>query len=194
MGVFDLIELLFDCLPEFDIIDVAEVAADEPNEEDEADARRIITALAGTTHELWTGVCLWHRPTDWQFCWQERSLVRMKALGGDPITKGDALDVLPKVTLGVTRVGKDQLFAAVPPLPGANPRDRATGWEVDIVNSFRNDAELMELVGQRDTPTGRSLYISRPLRITNPACLVCHSSVEAAPKTMVDSVTIMALA
>ena len=67
-----------------------------------------------------------------------------------------------------------------------NPRDRATGWEVDIVNSFRNDAELKELVGQRDTPTGRSLYISRPLRITDPACLVCHSSVEAAPKTMVD--------
>jgi len=67
-----------------------------------------------------------------------------------------------------------------------NPRDRATGWEVDIVNSFRNDAELKELVGQRDTPTGRSLYISRPLRITNPACLMCHSSVEAAPKTMVD--------
>ena len=67
-----------------------------------------------------------------------------------------------------------------------NPRDRATGWEVDIVNSFRNDAELKELVGQRDTPTGRSLYISRPLRISNPACLVCHSSVEAAPKTMVD--------
>jgi len=67
-----------------------------------------------------------------------------------------------------------------------NPRDRATGWEVDIVNSFRNDAELKEFVGERDTPTGRSLYVSRPLRITNPACLQCHSSVEAAPKTMVD--------
>jgi protein-histidine pros-kinase len=67
-----------------------------------------------------------------------------------------------------------------------NPRDRATGWEVDIVNAFRNNAELKELVGERDTPTGKSLYISRPLRITNPACLQCHSSVEAAPKTMVD--------
>ncbi len=66
-----------------------------------------------------------------------------------------------------------------------NPRDRASGWEVDIVNAFRNDAELKELVGQRDTPTGRSLYIARPLRITNGACLQCHSSVEAAPKTMV---------
>ncbi len=67
-----------------------------------------------------------------------------------------------------------------------NPRDRAQGWEVDIVNAFRNDTELKELVGQRETPTGRSLYVSRPLRITNPACLQCHSSVEAAPKTMVD--------
>ena len=67
-----------------------------------------------------------------------------------------------------------------------NPRDRAVGWEVDIVNAFRNDSELKEFVGQRETPTGRSLYISRPLRITNPACLQCHSSVEAAPKTMVE--------
>jgi septum formation protein len=48
--------------------------------EDEADARRIIKSLSGTIHELWTGVCLWLRPGDWQFTWQERSLVRMKAL------------------------------------------------------------------------------------------------------------------
>ncbi len=67
-----------------------------------------------------------------------------------------------------------------------NPRDRAVGWEVDIVNAFRGDADLKEFVGERDTPTGRSLYIARPLRITNPACLQCHSSVEAAPRTMVD--------
>lgn len=48
--------------------------------DDEAHAKRIIQSLSGTVHELWTGVCLWHRPTDWQWCWQERSLVRMKAL------------------------------------------------------------------------------------------------------------------
>ena len=60
-----------------------------------------------------------------------------------------------------------------------NPRDRAEGWEVDIVNAFRNSAELKEFVGQRDTPTGRSLYVARPLR------LQCHSSVDAAPATMV---------
>lgn len=48
--------------------------------EDEADARRIIAALSGTTHELWTGVCLWVRPGDWQICWQEVSTVAMVAL------------------------------------------------------------------------------------------------------------------
>jgi HAMP domain-containing protein len=67
-----------------------------------------------------------------------------------------------------------------------NPRDRAVGWEVDIVSQFRSNADLKEAFGQRDTPTGPSLWIARPLRITNPACLECHSSVEAAPKTLVD--------
>lgn len=67
-----------------------------------------------------------------------------------------------------------------------NPRDRAVGWEVDVVNQFRSNSELKELVGQRETPGGASLYLARPLRITNPACLQCHSSVDAAPKTLVD--------
>jgi septum formation protein len=53
--------------------------------EDEADARRIIKSLSGTVHELWTGVCLWLRPGDWQFTWQEKSLVRMKALSESEI-------------------------------------------------------------------------------------------------------------
>lgn len=53
--------------------------------EDEADARRIIRSLSGTVHELWTGVCLWLRPDNWQFCWQERSLVRMKLLSDSEI-------------------------------------------------------------------------------------------------------------
>jgi septum formation protein len=56
----------------------------KPN--DESDARRIISSLAGTVHELWTGVCLWHRPSDFQYSWQERSLVRMKKLSDAEIT------------------------------------------------------------------------------------------------------------
>jgi HAMP domain-containing protein len=67
-----------------------------------------------------------------------------------------------------------------------NPRDRAVDWEADIVNRFRNQPDQKEFIGERDSGTGRSLYIARPLRITNPACLACHSTVEAAPRTLID--------
>jgi septum formation protein len=48
--------------------------------QDEPDARRILRQLGGRDHELWTGVVLWRRPDDLQLIWQERSLVRMKAM------------------------------------------------------------------------------------------------------------------
>jgi protein-histidine pros-kinase len=67
-----------------------------------------------------------------------------------------------------------------------NPRDRATDWESDIVHEFRNDPSKSELLGERETPTGRSLYLARPIQITNQACLACHSTAEAAPETMID--------
>jgi septum formation protein len=44
------------------------------------DARRILKALAGTVHELWTGVCLWRRPDDLQIAWQEMSRVSMRGM------------------------------------------------------------------------------------------------------------------
>jgi septum formation protein len=47
---------------------------------DAEDARRILRLLGGTSHELWTGVCLWRRPDDIQVSWQEVSLVAFKAL------------------------------------------------------------------------------------------------------------------
>ncbi|MCC6850958.1 MAG: DUF3365 domain-containing protein [Comamonadaceae bacterium] len=67
-----------------------------------------------------------------------------------------------------------------------NPRDRATGWETDVVNRLRGGEQLKEISGLRDTPNGPSLFLAAPLRIVDPACLQCHSSVEGAPKTLVD--------
>jgi len=67
-----------------------------------------------------------------------------------------------------------------------NPRDRAVAWEEDIVSAFKKSADLKEFIGERDTPTGSALYIARPIVITNPACLACHSTPDAAPKTLVD--------
>ena len=67
-----------------------------------------------------------------------------------------------------------------------NLRDKASDWEVDIVQKLRQQADMKEFSGERDTPTGRSLYIARPLQIKDPACLACHSTAADAPKTMVD--------
>jgi septum formation protein len=47
---------------------------------DEADARRILTLLGGSEHELWTGTVLWRRPDDVQLCWQECSRVAFRRL------------------------------------------------------------------------------------------------------------------
>jgi HAMP domain-containing protein len=67
-----------------------------------------------------------------------------------------------------------------------NPSDRATNWESDVINAFRRDPKLAEFVGIRDTPTGQFLTFARPFRLTDPACLSCHSTPAAAPPTMVD--------
>ena len=65
-----------------------------------------------------------------------------------------------------------------------NLADRATDWEADIINAFRNNTSLDELVSDRETPTGRSLVLARPLVVNDQACLACHSTPDVAPPTM----------
>jgi protein-histidine pros-kinase len=67
----------------------------------------------------------------------------------------------------------------------SNPRDRTTDWEADVVNEFRRDTERAEFIGERDTPNGRSLYLSHPIQITDPKCLACHATPEEAPASLV---------
>jgi HAMP domain-containing protein len=68
-----------------------------------------------------------------------------------------------------------------------NPRNHATDWEIDIVNQFRQSAAKTEVIGERATQTGRALYLARPIQIKDPACLTCHSTPDAAPRTMVET-------
>lgn len=67
-----------------------------------------------------------------------------------------------------------------------NLRDRAADWEADLVNTLRARPEVKELVGERATAVGPALYVARPLQIKDAACLRCHSTPDAAPKTMTD--------
>jgi len=66
-----------------------------------------------------------------------------------------------------------------------NLRDKATDWEVDVVDRFRQYPDQTELIVERDTPTGRSLALAKPIRIEDPACLACHSTVDVAPKPLI---------
>jgi HAMP domain-containing protein len=67
-----------------------------------------------------------------------------------------------------------------------NPVNRATDWEADLIQEFRKVHEKTEIIGERDTPNGRTLYMARPLKVSSPACLTCHDTVEGAPRTMVE--------
>jgi HAMP domain-containing protein len=67
-----------------------------------------------------------------------------------------------------------------------NLADRADDWEAEVVRHFRDNADVKELIGERDTAVGRTLYLARPIRIADEACLECHSSVAVAPQSMLD--------
>lgn len=45
---------------------------------DRDDAKDMISRMSGRDHELWTGVVLWHKPSNLQMCWQEQSIVSFK--------------------------------------------------------------------------------------------------------------------
>jgi protein-histidine pros-kinase len=65
-----------------------------------------------------------------------------------------------------------------------NPEDRATGWEVDIIDWLRDHRDEHEKTGQRNTPMGPTLYLANPIVATKD-CLQCHSSLAAAPKALI---------
>jgi protein-histidine pros-kinase len=67
-----------------------------------------------------------------------------------------------------------------------NPRDRASDWEAGIIERFRSDPAMQEASGERDTPSGGTLWVARPIQVKSAACLECHSTADVAPATMVE--------
>jgi protein-histidine pros-kinase len=67
-----------------------------------------------------------------------------------------------------------------------NPADRATDWQADIIDAFKQNADLHELASVRRTPQGTMLNLSRPVRVDDAGCLPCHSVPSAAPPSMID--------
>ncbi|MBR8834870.1 MAG: DUF3365 domain-containing protein [Stigonema ocellatum SAG 48.90 = DSM 106950] len=66
-----------------------------------------------------------------------------------------------------------------------NLHDKADSFEASLVNKFRQNQNLQELTGFRFLNGKKVFYIARPLAITNPDCLKCHSTPDMAPKNMI---------
>lgn len=67
-----------------------------------------------------------------------------------------------------------------------NPADLASDWQKDIIGTLKADRSLKQMVVERDSPNGPILTMSRPIVISDPGCLQCHSTPDAAPASMID--------
>ncbi len=67
-----------------------------------------------------------------------------------------------------------------------NPADRAVDWEAGMIDAFRREPALGSYSIIRNSPAGPILSIARPVRVSDPGCLACHSTPAAAPAAMVD--------
>jgi protein-histidine pros-kinase len=79
----------------------------------------------------------------------------------------------------------DYSFRAVVVNP-TNPADLPSDWQSAIIQNFQREPSLKELITERETPSGLILSMSKPILITDPSCLQCHSVPAAAPASMVD--------
>jgi HAMP domain-containing protein len=62
--------------------------------------------------------------------------------------------------------------------------DRADDWEADIVRYFGDHPNDKKVIGERETPTGRYLYLAKPM-VAGASCLECHSTPDVAPAAMI---------
>jgi protein-histidine pros-kinase len=65
-----------------------------------------------------------------------------------------------------------------------NLEDRAADWEADVIREFRDNPEKKQIIHERETQSGPSLYIANPIVVTQ-ECLECHTTPKAAPAAMV---------
>ena len=66
-----------------------------------------------------------------------------------------------------------------------NPKDLAEGWQVEIIQTFIENPDLKELIGERIDRSGiHKLYVTQPIKITQASCLDCHSTPDRAPESL----------
>lgn len=80
----------------------------------------------------------------------------------------------------------NEFFYREATLNPTNPRDLAEPEDAALVEQFRRNASLKELRGFRETAAGKLFYIARPIQVGKESCLVCHSTPDVAPKSLIE--------
>lgn len=65
-----------------------------------------------------------------------------------------------------------------------NHADRGNGWEVGIIQAFRDYPDIKQLLGKNAVRDTLNYYLAKPIRITDAACLSCHGDSTTAPENM----------
>lgn len=65
-----------------------------------------------------------------------------------------------------------------------NPANKPTPWERELVERFRANPELAETSGETVSQQTSLFYVARPIKITQQACLTCHSTPANAPASL----------
>jgi hypothetical protein len=68
-----------------------------------------------------------------------------------------------------------------------NKRDAADAWETDAIRRLALPTAHDQYTEIRNLKEGRLLFMAVPIRISNEACLTCHSVPDAAPKMLIDT-------
>jgi HAMP domain-containing protein len=66
-----------------------------------------------------------------------------------------------------------------------NPLDRADPLETQLIRAFRANADFNMLTGIRQAAGSTLHYVAKPIRVSDKKCLACHSTYQAAPKSLV---------
>lgn len=78
-----------------------------------------------------------------------------------------------------------QFFYKEAALNPTNPADLVKDWERDLLNRLRDTPELDKDITIRNTDAGPQYTASYPLVIKSEGCLVCHSTPDKAPASMI---------
>src|ERR1700722_12688268 len=68
-----------------------------------------------------------------------------------------------------------------------NKRDAADAWEADAIRRLALPSAPDQYTEIRSLKEGRVVFMAVPIRISNEACLACHSVPNAAPKMLTDT-------